>query len=91
MKEFINSQTGTRMFVADDRETQYRDAGHQLVERAAPAKDPDDPPVETMEAKLGKEKSTDSEPAARSEPDAAQSPTAKKRTAAPKRKADAKK
>ena len=85
MKEFINSLTGTRMFVADER------AGHQLVVRAAPAKDPDDPPVETMEAKLGKEKSTDSEPAARSEPDAAQSPTAKKRTAAPKRKADAKK
>lgn len=91
MKEFINSLTGTRMLVADDREEEYRAAGHRLVVTDEQADGPDDPPEEHTETKSGEEKAPNAEPAASSEPAAAQSPAAKKRTAAPKRKAAAKK
>lgn len=58
MKEFINSLTGTRMLVADDREAEYKAAGHRLVAPAEQAKGHDDPPAAPPE------KTPDAEPAA---------------------------
>lgn len=43
MKEFINSLTGTRMVVSDEREKEYLAAGHQPVAPAAPAAAPSVP------------------------------------------------
>ena len=40
MKEFINSLTGTRMVVSDEREKEYLDAGHQPVAPEAQAAPP---------------------------------------------------
>lgn len=37
MKEFINSLTGTRMVVSDEREKEYLDAGHRPAAPVAPA------------------------------------------------------
>lgn len=91
MKEFINSLTGTRMFVADDREAEYKAAGHRPVAPAGQEAGHDDSPAELSKTKPGEEKTPDAEPAAGSEPAAAQSTAAKNSTAVSKRKATAKK
>lgn len=40
MKEFINALTGTRMFVADEREEEYRKAGHRPADLPAQEAEP---------------------------------------------------
>lgn len=89
MKEFIHSLTGTRMWVADDREQEYLAAGHRLAGSEVP-KDQDPPADEGAEAQEG-EKAPDAakEPEEKNStaPKAAKTahPTAKKTAAAAKK------
>lgn len=71
MKEFIHSLTGTRMWVADDREQEYLAAGHRLAGSEEP-KDQDPPADEVAEVQEGEKA-----------PDAAKEPE-EKSSAAPK-------
>ncbi len=89
MKEFINSLTGTRMFVADGREEEYKKAGHRpadIPEPEPPAPDagsaPEASETDTGAAQAAEEEKPETEPAA---------PAPTKSVAAPKRKAAAKK
>lgn len=87
MKEFINSLTGTRMVVSDEREKEYLAAGHQPVAPAAPAADPSVPGGEPA---VSGEQETGSEAAGAEsgggEKGEAEPPAPKKSAAAPRRK-----
>ena len=71
MKEFINSLTGTRMFVADEREEEYKKAGHRpadIPEPEPPAPDagsaPEASETDTGAARAAEEEKPETEPAA---------------------------
>lgn len=52
MVEFINTATGGKMLVAEDRVEEYKAAGHKLVSDVSPKK----PAAKPKEAKKGKTK-----------------------------------
>lgn len=87
MKEFINSLTGTRMVVSDEREKEYLAAGHQPVAPAAPAAAPSAPGGEPA---VSGEQDTGSEAAGvesgGGEKGEAELPAPKKSAAAPRHK-----
>lgn len=56
MKEFINGLTGTRMLVADDRESEYLAAGHKPVK--AKAQETAAPPAHTSGQATGAEETS---------------------------------
>lgn len=89
MIEFINSLTGTRMFVVPEREAEYLAAGHTRV-ADAPAEPPGgDTPAEHPAAQTVAEPPRAQAPAAKpatkpSRPEAKKKPAAKRSTPAKK-------
>ena len=81
MKEFINSLTGTRMVVSDEREKEYLDAGHRP---AAASSAPGGEPAVNGEQDTGSEAAgTESGGGEKGE---AEPPAPKKSAAAPRHK-----
>lgn len=85
MKEFINSLTGTRMMVADDREAEYLAAGHKPAR--GKAQETTVPPAPADGQKAGSEETSGAAEKAKPEPSAARKtsetkPAAQKKTAA---------
>lgn len=84
MVEFINSLTGTRMFVAPEREAEYLAAGHSRV-ADAPAEPPGgDATAEQTAAAPPKAQAPAAKPAAKTPRPAAKKPAAKRSTPAKK-------
>lgn len=72
MKEFINALTGTRMFVDDEREEEYRKAGHRPADLPAQEAEP------TLDHGEASEPETPAEPPAKKTAMPRRKPAAKK-------------
>lgn len=84
MKEFINKLTGTRMFVADDREEEYRKAGYRCIPPAK-EKENSDPPGGAPEGDLAAKERLDNPSPPGDQPAAKKSNTAQRQKSTGKR------